>query len=390
MSDIDFSDNAFLINGVSSTAVTKTLKDSGLTNAAVAEIVGGWFVGVTGAVSPAAFKFSTVVQAVDPNCAITYGRTFAHTDWVDGESRVQAGMTPEELGVNARFHGIENEFDSVGAQFRSVGSCMAEIRADLVGVVRELEAKITALQNQLHGLRQETKPSKAPGILGTVTIDGKDQFITQFGDDFKFIGFETVPLKDPKGPLINPQREFRPENIQPDELVRVVAGLEDTLVQPGVLDLLERGEPTTVGELRRVASDVTLPTGESFGSVIANLPADTKFSGVNDALTKITEHVVGELPAGTATGLKTTVLTGEASGRVGGAVLNSGVDAIGLEANMVRALDDAGLGTVGKLSSASRADIAGALQSAGLDSGRAGSIFAKAALGRAVRNLPVQ
>lgn len=387
MTDIAFKDDAFYINGVSSLAVTKTLKESGIADAAIAEIVGGWFVGATGSVNPAPFRFATDVQGVDPHCAVTYDREFAHVDWVDGESRVQAGMTPEELGVNARFHAIENEFDAIAAQFRGLGSCAAELRSDLVGVVKELEAKITALQNEVQGLRREQKPAKQPAILGTVSIAGKEQFITQFGDDFKFVEVQTVPLRDSIGPVVYPEHTYEPDRIDADRIIDVVAGMEEVFERPGVREILEGPEPVTAGDLRRVASDVILRSGHSLGSVIATLPAEAEFTDANDALAKITEHLVSELPQGTATELKTTVLTGDAAARTGTALLDSGVSAVALDPATTGALDAAGIDTVARLSSSSSRDIAVALESAGLDPRAAGGILARGLVGRAVRGV---
>jgi hypothetical protein len=387
MTTIGLKDGSFVINGVSSHAVSSTLKQSGIGDAAIAEIIGGWLVGATGAVSPSPFRFTTNVQTTDPACEVTYARQFSHVDWVDGESRVQAGMTPEELGVNARFHAIENEFDTVAAQLASLGSCGKELRADLVGVVRELEAKITTLQNEVHGLRKEQKPATKPEIIGTINVGGKEQFITQFGDKFNFVEVQTSVMKDPVGPRVNPSRTYRPDEVHPGGILDLVAGLANVLEQPSIRDIFPGSEPITVGELRRHASDVVLPTGESLGSVIATLPADTTFTGADDAVARITEHLVAELPAATATELKATILSTEAEGRTGAALLNSGVSSVAIDPAASAALAASGITTVGRLSTASRSDIASALDSAGLDPSAAAGIHTHGVLGRALRGI---
>lgn len=55
---------------------------------------------------------------------ISYSRNFAHTDWVDGESIVQAGT---ETGFNAHFHALESELDSIAATFATVNTAIANI-----------------------------------------------------------------------------------------------------------------------------------------------------------------------------------------------------------------------------------------------------------------------
>ena len=159
---ISYVDDDLLINGTSTQSVVKVLKQSGMTAAGIAEIVGYWHIGATGNSRPPAFDFTTDVQSSDPTVVITYQRTFAHQDWVDGEDRVQAAATPEELGFNARFHAIENEFDAIRAQFVRLSAVMIDLRGDLSGVVRELESKITALQNELYDLRQDKPRTFTP------------------------------------------------------------------------------------------------------------------------------------------------------------------------------------------------------------------------------------
>jgi hypothetical protein len=56
---------------------------------------------------------------------ITYTRTFAHNDWIDGESIVQASG---ENGFNTRFHGCEKEFDTISATFRQVNTALKSIQ----------------------------------------------------------------------------------------------------------------------------------------------------------------------------------------------------------------------------------------------------------------------
>lgn len=381
MSDIQFLDNEFVINGVSSAQVAKTLQDSGFKNTAIAEIIGNWFIGVTGTVQPVGFQFQTDVETPNPDCGITYKRSFSHADWIDGESRVQAGMTPEELGFNARFHAIENEFDSIANQFTRIGNCMSELRSDLIGIVNELESKITALQNSIH----ETKPPpvKDLGFLGPVQLGEQTGILTKFGDDFEIIKYE--PVKPPQWEIPKKDRiVFEPKEANPEDLITIVTDLPDVFTkEPGLEDLFGEGKNPTVGDIRRFAPNATLPSGVSLGSVIANMPAETKFNDINDAVSKITEHVVSQLDGNQTKAVREKVVKTD---RTGTALINSGVAVLGVEETIATALSSAGLGTVSKLSGASTTEIATALSSAGLDTGLAKDLFAKAALTKALRN----
>ncbi len=387
---IELKNGEFILNGTSSTLITKTLQNAGLKDSAVAEIIGGWFVGVTGSANPAPFDFTTDVQTVDPSCAITYARDFAHVDWIDGESRVQAGLTPEELGFNARFHAIENEFDAIAAQFGQLGSCVSEIRSDLVGVVKELEAKITTMQNEIHALQQTKKTEQKPTILGTTKVADRDVLITQFADEFKFVDFASKPLVGGGG-VVGPRPEvFQPVEWKPQRFVDFSDGLRKTFTSPEIVKIFEeKGGPVTVQDLRTSPATATLvlPTGEALGSVLAALPADTAFADPSAAVEVVLEHAVAGLPNANAGTVRESVLVGDAATRTGAALLNSGVAGLGVDDTTAKALSVAGLGTVGTLSVASPVLVATALSNAGVDPTVAGSLVARAGIARAVRNI---
>jgi hypothetical protein len=56
---------------------------------------------------------------------IVYNRTFTHTDWLDGESIVQASG-PD--GFNIRFHGCEQEFDAISNTFGAVNTALKNVQ----------------------------------------------------------------------------------------------------------------------------------------------------------------------------------------------------------------------------------------------------------------------
>src|SRR5262249_18392465 len=84
------------------------------------------------------------VPQSDPNAVYTFERRFTHEDWIDGESLVQAGKTPDEAGFNQRFHDIEKDLDSLGDNvkraFQAVISLRAQLRVCLNEIVKVLNA----------------------------------------------------------------------------------------------------------------------------------------------------------------------------------------------------------------------------------------------------------
>jgi hypothetical protein len=398
-STISLLQDEILIDGVSTKSVTQALTASGLQSGKVAEIVGFWYLGALGVTRPAPFDFATDVQATDPNCVVAYARQFEHVDWQDGESRVQAGTTAEELGFNARFHAIENELDAISDQFGSLGACVAEIRADLVGVVRELESKITALQNSIHDL---TPPRPGPigpigpittgglGIVGSAVVDNKDVFITQVGNEFRLIEFAGATVGRPTtgGPVLPTPGVFDPGKVTPDDFPVLVAQVEDLFAHPAIKELVDRPGGATVAEIRAVTGAVVLPSGIGFASVIAAMPADARFTDAAGALAGVTSHLVGILPAPVVSGLKDAVLVDPAArDRTGSALLNTGINALSIDPAVEGALRGAGVTTIGGLSRVTVTDLQGMLGAAGTEvsTEKLRAVVARAQVARALR-----
>jgi hypothetical protein len=387
MTLIDITDDGFTINGTSSRVVTASLLNAGLSHTAIAEVVGGWFIGVTGSTTPTPFQFTTDVESADPSGVVDYARSFAHTPWIDGESRVQAGLTPEELGFNARFQALENEFDAIADQFRRLGAAVANLRGDLFGVTDELELKLTTMQNEIHGLQQEAEPTTGPTILGTATVDGRESFVTQFGNEFKFVEFAQQPIEIVRDPLGGPH-VFDPSGVQPGELFQLVPEIEEAVRNPLFDPLFAQGG-ATVAEMRRTGADVILPSGVTLGAVLADLPADMRFTDQAAAVDAIVGSVVSSLPTERATELRRGVLADDAVDLTGAALLGADVGSVVRDAAVADALTRAGFGTVESLAGASSTEVSAALISVGtpLDAMVVRTAVARAVIGRAVSDI---
>lgn len=161
------------IFGVPGTQLVTALRTAGLNDDAVVAVVGRAIAQSAGvrpaAAAPQGFVFTTQVAETAPECALSYQRVFVHPDFVDGVTVVQGGATPDEIGFNARFHGIEAEFDSIARNLQTSGNCMAELRRELFGVVQELQAKITEIDQRLDAKGKDNKETKEKD-----TKEGKD------------------------------------------------------------------------------------------------------------------------------------------------------------------------------------------------------------------------
>jgi hypothetical protein len=99
------------------------------------------------------------LQAEEPGCAYTFTRTFEHLDWLDFESLVQAGKTPEESGINDRFHKIEADLDALGDNVRRAFACLEALRAQLRVCLNEIVTALAA-NNKEKEQGKDTKDNK--------------------------------------------------------------------------------------------------------------------------------------------------------------------------------------------------------------------------------------
>ena len=188
MSAADPGPDAPLVFGIPARALVDALRAAGMADADVVTMVGQGIArsaGLTPQVDPAGFVFQTQVAQTAPECALTYQRLFTHPDFIDGVTVVQAGETPEELGFNQRFHSIEAEFDGISRDLHTASNCIAELRRELYGVVQELQAKITEIDQRLDAKgkdkdgkdtkEKDTKETKEKDTKEKDTKEGKDK-----------------------------------------------------------------------------------------------------------------------------------------------------------------------------------------------------------------------
>ena len=131
------------------------------------------------------FSYAESFPAVEPGCAPPpFARTFAHTDWIDGEDVVQAGETPGEQGFNERFHRIEHDLDHLGTDLAKAFSCMAAMRVSLRRLLDEIRAEINRLHSTVHENKVVPGPytfEQIPNYISTLDF-GKYMGTTMFLD----------------------------------------------------------------------------------------------------------------------------------------------------------------------------------------------------------------
>jgi len=100
------------------------------------------------------------VNALTPNTpGYTFVRTFQHVDWVDFESLVQAGKTPEEAGLNDRLHRIEADLDMLGDNIRRAFIAIETMRAQVSICLNEIVTILNAKEKDSKE-KEEAKDTK--------------------------------------------------------------------------------------------------------------------------------------------------------------------------------------------------------------------------------------
>jgi hypothetical protein len=412
---IDVTTDAILIDGIATESIAKGLAATGMASADIVNLIGHMYVGYVGGKGKPAFRFSTRVEATDADCEATFARSFDHVDWIDGVSRVQAGMTPEELGFNARFHAIENDLDAIADQFERMSECMGELRADLRGIVGELEAKITDLDAQIQELKSKGSDGGGsvfrPGVweyLGAAKVHDKDVIVARLGEQIVMSeimeemisegrvttpptggGFVDDRVIDGGGIVFDPGRDVvLPHDgffIAGDRVVPGHGGavrLEDMVV---LNEALERRVAAGAGE--RTVREVVDSGDPLVRTVGSGLDADEL---VTDAgfLNLATERILSSSPETERRALREAVLRDDVAERTGRALLSSGV--VGLTSvseSDAEALAAAGFSRIGNLAGATVSEVVSGVEAAGfsLDERRVREAVSGARVARALR-----
>lgn len=96
------------------------------------------------------FSFSDPVEEVEAACTPAFARGFAHVDWVDGESVVQAEQSTGEDGFNWRFHRIEDDLDALAQDTAKAFACLAELREQVAKALSEVKGAVNAINSDIY------------------------------------------------------------------------------------------------------------------------------------------------------------------------------------------------------------------------------------------------
>jgi hypothetical protein len=159
--------------------------------------------------APRRFRYSAPVpQAEALACSPAFARLFAHQDWVDGESVVQAGESADDKGFNWRFNSLAADLDDLNLDAKRLYECLVVVVTAYAAALADVGAELNRLNSDVASLMQRLPAetpwrvdiNDSPQFLGVRELDGRK--VTMWKTDQNVMvlpGVETIALKDTIG-----------------------------------------------------------------------------------------------------------------------------------------------------------------------------------------------
>jgi hypothetical protein len=279
--------------------VVETLGKAGLSTHDKLVIAGQWL-SAQGGDERRVFSYAKPLSAAEPACAPPFTRGFAHVDWIDGESVVQAEATSVEDGFNKRFHAIEADLDALGRDAAKSFQCLAELRASLKELLDEVRTELNRLNADVYECCRKhdrpdhlTFPAPNRGLLTATTFLGK---VDVLGKPMQLWQTEAGTVMLPNQPTAiigDPWSDTRV--MRSAELARTVAENRD------IEALFANDQAVTKEALIANAGDVLSPNGMRVKDLVAILPDGTRLATSADLVREVGEREAAALrTSGTA------------------------------------------------------------------------------------------
>jgi hypothetical protein len=245
----------------------------------------GRYLWETAYVTERSFTYSQSFPATDTACAPTpFARRFAHRDWTDGESVVQAGPTPGgDEGFNERFHKIEADLDRLGALTAQAFTCLNGMRASLSRALEEVKAELNRVNADLARLQRESnEPQIRPGgYIGPKrpSYRGTGKAFNEHVQIWEMADGQIVTL-----PFVSEVKQFSVVNPLPD---RAPALVEIFTEVPAIRQAA--GQGVKVKELIERFGDRMTGDGRTLAELLAPLPEEESFPTIDAVVERMTE-----------------------------------------------------------------------------------------------------
>jgi len=255
------SDEILLAKNITYTDALSILKNKNLTDAQINSVIWG-VLGETTGKSQRRFSYKVTFESTAPECVAAFVRSFAHVDWIDGESIVQAEENSIEEGFNRRFHKIEADLDALDADVRKVFDCTGKMRAEIADRLEEIKLELNRINADVH---EKCQPV---ATVPTRPIDPGYNYPPMPGPGYPLPGSPfPIPLPTPipqPGPGIGGGGNPRPW-YEGGSIVDILKGIDRNVYSGGSL-IRMTGDPTrgTVAGMPARRLDVRDMNGETY------------------------------------------------------------------------------------------------------------------------------
>jgi hypothetical protein len=295
------------LNGMQVNEVFSKIQDAGITRADAAMLVSGWIFENFGRVRRT-FNYATAFPPDDADCVAQFARSFAHEDWVDGESVVQASETTGEEGFNLRFHRIESDLDALGRDAAQAFACLAEMRRDIRVLLDELRAEINRINSDLFDCcgdndRTGVRPTVELGNFGNLVDNARFMGTTRFFEK------EVSLWQTDRGTLILPAVQTVNVDILTDDRVKIPADMARFTLESRAVQNFVRQQPRGFSKEEFVKNfgNERLRSGVSVREALAILPAGASFENLEQMLDQVSDRQAAALR--TTAGAQATIAT---------------------------------------------------------------------------------
>jgi hypothetical protein len=359
------------VAGLAPEDVYTTLVSKGVSASEASSFVGEWLLTNVGQ-GVRTFDYKQAFPDSEPDCAPKFQRSFAHADWVDGESVVQAQQTTGEAGFNARFHRIEADLDGLNADNARLFACVAEMRLQLRALLDEIKTELNRIDSDLG--RNAVKPpivSASPATFATGSFLGTTKVGTQTMTMWQTsAGMMMLPAVTAVNP--DPTSNTRVQGV--GNLAKFIA---DT---PGVATTFGTAGFTKADFVTKFGTQ-PLADGTTVADQLSILPPDAKYTTVDAMLTDLSDRQAAALRSSVGADAVITSALGLKSGTT--SLAAAPVDALTDTPQAVRdALTKNGITTLGQVSDAGAGKIATILKQENVPGVSAGDVAALASRAR--------
>lgn len=371
------------LDGMAISDVMKSIRDTGVGDSEASIILGNWLI-QQGARQQRVFNYQTDFPATEPDCVETFTPTFHHTDWVDGESVVQAQQSAGEEGFNSRLHKIEQDFAAVRTDLGQVFACLAHMRAEIRSLLDELRTQINLINADLFNLAQGHRTYEPPSFPPVSFIPPFDATNAHFIGSTKYFDKDVAVWQTSQGTIMLPNVTPTPSNPASDPRVSGTASLAKFMTSNPQFLQQFGGKTLTKADLIKNYGTQTLDNGMSVADAVSILP-DAASYGTPDALVSdLAERQAGAIrSAGGSEVVHAALGVQGAPGAASGAAIAS---LPGLSSSAAAALSKSGITTVGQLAAANSTDINKALSTGGVAM-NLGDVAATSALAKTLTHL---